>query len=84
MKKHLKVILFFVYVTFVCTTNASSQTSGYKIIDKIPLLGDGKWDFLTFDKSARRLYVSHQTVMQVVDIDYSQEGNPSIFCIFIK
>jgi DNA-binding beta-propeller fold protein YncE len=40
-----------------------------KILKKIPLGGEGKWDYLCFDAEARRLYVPRSTTVQVVDID---------------
>jgi DNA-binding beta-propeller fold protein YncE len=43
--------------------------SGYSIIKKIPIAGQGSWDYLTVDEAARRLYVSHGTQVEVLDID---------------
>ena len=48
---------------------ASGQATGYSIIKKIPIPGNGSWDYLTVDEGARRLYVSHGTQVEVVDID---------------
>jgi YVTN family beta-propeller protein len=49
---------------------ASAQTtSGYHITRKIPVAGQGGWDYLTVDESARRLYVSHGTQVEVLDVD---------------
>lgn len=42
---------------------------GYAVIKKIPISGTGSWDYLTVDPAARRLYVSHGTQVEVVDID---------------
>ena len=39
----------------------------YKIVNKIHLEGDGKWDYLFSDDTAGRLYVSHGSIVQVVD-----------------
>ncbi len=52
-----------------CARFAASQSSGYSIIKKIPIPGSGSWDYLTVDAAARRLYVSHGTQVEVVDID---------------
>ena len=43
--------------------------SGYSIIKKIPIPGTGSWDYLGIDEAARRLYVSHGTQVEVIDID---------------
>lgn len=34
-----------------------------------PIGGDGNWDYLTLDAAARRLYIAHDHVVQVVDVD---------------
>jgi YVTN family beta-propeller protein len=46
--------------------------SGYSLSGKIPIPGLGGWDYLTVDESARRLYVSHGTQVEVLDIDALQ------------
>jgi DNA-binding beta-propeller fold protein YncE len=48
---------------------ASSPTGGYSVIKKIPIPGQGSWDYLTVDEGARRLYVSHGTQVEVLDVD---------------
>jgi YVTN family beta-propeller protein len=42
---------------------------GYVVIKKIPIPGQGSFDYLTVDAEARRLYVSHGTQVEVLDID---------------
>lgn len=41
----------------------------YQISKKIPIPGQGGWDYLTVDEGARRLYVSHGTQVEVLDVD---------------
>ena len=49
---------------------ASAQaTDSYHIVKKIPIPGQGGWDYLAVDESARRLYVSHGTQVEVLDVD---------------
>ena len=43
--------------------------SGYKLLRSIPLPGEGGWDYLGIDPEARRLYVSRDTGVVVLDID---------------
>ena len=53
-----------------CASSAApAQSGGYSVIKKIPIPGQGSWDYLTVDESARRLYVSHGTQVEVIDID---------------
>jgi YVTN family beta-propeller protein len=42
---------------------------GYSVLKKIPIAGQGGFDYLTVDEAARRLYVSHETQVEVLDID---------------
>jgi YVTN family beta-propeller protein len=42
---------------------------GFAVIRKIPLEGQGAWDYLAVDEAARRLYVSHGTQVEVLDVD---------------
>ena len=48
---------------------APVPSAGYSVIKKIPIAGPGSWDDLTVDEAARRLYVSHGTQVEVLDID---------------
>ena len=49
---------------------ASQPSIGeYSVIQKIPIAGQGGFDYLTVDEAARRLYVSHGTQVEVLDID---------------
>jgi DNA-binding beta-propeller fold protein YncE len=53
-------------------SGAAGQTpgpSGYHVIKTVPVRGEGFWDYLTVDSEARRLYISHGTHVQVMDID---------------
>src|ERR1700730_1249018 len=42
---------------------------GYELTKKIEVPGQGSWDYLTVDEAARRLYVSHGTQVEVLDVD---------------
>lgn len=48
---------------------AIAAPSGYHVLGKIAIGGEGGWDYLTMDSAARRLYVSHATKVVVVDVD---------------
>jgi DNA-binding beta-propeller fold protein YncE len=43
--------------------------SGYHVANQIALPGAGGWDYLTVDDAARRVYVSHETQVEVLDAD---------------
>jgi DNA-binding beta-propeller fold protein YncE len=48
---------------------AATAADSYHIIRKIPIPGDGDWDYVAADSDARRLYVSHNTEIVVLDLD---------------
>jgi DNA-binding beta-propeller fold protein YncE len=65
----LKGIFIIIIFAFTCTSfsSALAQTSSYRISDKIHVEGDGGWDYLTADVLTGRLFVSHGTIVQVID-----------------
>jgi YVTN family beta-propeller protein len=40
-----------------------------KVVNKIKIGGTGGWDYFTLDSPARRLYLSHGTTVEVVDLN---------------
>lgn len=63
------LILSFVMLICINTSFAQIAQSGYKIVNKIHLEGDGGWDYLTIDEATSRLYISHGTMVQVADVN---------------
>jgi len=53
--------------TLGLATAAPPGPSGYHVIKKISVGGEGFWDYLTFDGAAGRLYISHGTQVVVLD-----------------
>ena len=47
----------------------ASAADSYHVIKKIPIPGNGGWDYVAADSDARRLYVSHDTEIVVLDLD---------------
>src|SRR5580704_16049407 len=62
-----RALWFATVLTLCCSLFAAD--GGYSVIKKIPIPGNGSWDYLIVDPGARRLYVSHGTEVEVVDID---------------
>lgn len=62
MKKASSIVLFAFLVTM-------ASAADYQITKKIPIPGQGSWDYLAVDEAARRLYVSHGTQVEVLDVD---------------
>ncbi len=62
--KYSKLLLLGLTTLLSC-----SAADGFKMGKRIPLPGDGTWDYLTVDVAARRLYVTHGTRVHVLDLD---------------
>jgi YVTN family beta-propeller protein len=48
---------------------AAFAGEGYKVVNKIKIGGTGGWDYLTLDSPSRRLYLSHGSTVEVVDLN---------------
>src|SRR5690349_14268121 len=74
---HSKLILhlsFTLLLVVIASVNVQAQpqsakSTGYHLVKRIEVGGDGGWDYLTVDSAARRLYVSHATRVVVIDLD---------------
>jgi DNA-binding beta-propeller fold protein YncE len=67
----ITIPVLFALLTFLsCRTanHTKSASTAYQITQKIPLDGDGFWDYLTVEEATERLFVSHGTQVQVVDL----------------
>lgn len=65
----MKALILLIAATAVL---AAADGPGYHLLKKIPLPGEGNWDYLAVDETARRLYVSHGAQVEVIDIDKDQ------------
>ena len=64
------------------------HAAAYKVETRYPIGGTEGWDYITVDSSARRLYVSHGTRVDVLDADTGKaigviEGTPGVHGIAI-
>ena len=67
-----RTLLIAVTLTLLCLPPlavAAPPVDGYSITKKISIPGQGSWDYLSVDEGARRLYVSHGTQVEVIDVD---------------
>jgi DNA-binding beta-propeller fold protein YncE len=47
----------------------AAGASGYHLLKTIPIPGDTFWDYMTFQPSTRRLFITHGTHVVVVNVD---------------
>lgn len=58
------------WILIVAASAATLFAAGsYQLLKRIPIPGDYGWDYLTADSDARRLYVSHDKEVVVLDLD---------------
>ena len=57
------------YVLLLGLAAAAMAAEGYHVLSTIKVGGGGFWDYLTVDSSAHRLYASHGTLVEVIDVD---------------
>ena len=61
----MKKISFIIVVLF---SIAQGFSQNYKVAKKIPVAGDEGWDYLAVDDSNQHLFISHGSVVNVVDL----------------
>jgi len=47
----------------------AQSSSGYHVVKKIAVGGEGGWDYITFDARSHRLFASHGTKVEVISTD---------------
>ena len=66
MKKN---IFFIISISLIfCSMNLANSQSFYQLKGKIQVPGDGGWDYISIDESNSRIFVSHSTQVQSIDI----------------
>jgi YVTN family beta-propeller protein len=74
MTRYCRVLCIAVLGVFTTVVLCGAQAAApvpdsYHLIKKVPIPGEGGWDYLIVDEGARRLYVSHGTQVEVLDVD---------------
>jgi YVTN family beta-propeller protein len=61
----------FCFAALICAVllGRAQADDSYKFIKKIPIGGDDGWDYLSIDPAAHRLYVTHGTKIDVIDLE---------------
>ena len=69
MKSRILLFLFIFAAVISITSKGQAQPSGYHLLKKYVLGGEGGWDLLAVDSGAHRLYISRATHVMVVDTE---------------
>jgi YVTN family beta-propeller protein len=64
-----KCLTLVAFAFALAAAEAFPADGGYSVVRKIAVPHQGSFDYLTVDNAARRLYVSHGTQVEVLDID---------------
>jgi DNA-binding beta-propeller fold protein YncE len=79
----MKMKSFQVGLVFVLTAAtagwavAQAQTpSGYHLLNKHLIGGEGGWDYLALDGASRLLYVTHSAAVEILNVDTGVKGEP--------
>jgi DNA-binding beta-propeller fold protein YncE len=63
----MKVVCFaLITASLACM---AAEAPGFKVTKKYPVPGNGGFDYIVFDSSSNRLYISHGTEVDVLDAD---------------
>jgi YVTN family beta-propeller protein len=73
MKRTPLFFLGMIMMTCFASLNAQVQKSDYQIAKSIQLSSDGGWDYLSVDEVNQKLYVSHSSQVNVVDLKTGKE-----------
>jgi DNA-binding beta-propeller fold protein YncE len=57
------------FLFFTALAMAMAAARAYHLIKRIAISGDGGWDYVAADSESRRLYISHDTEIVVVNLD---------------
>jgi len=68
MKNLCIAFIGIIILSFNPVVEAQSNPSEYRLANKYILEGDGGWDYLSVDESAARIFISHSSIVQVLDL----------------
>jgi YVTN family beta-propeller protein len=67
----MKTVLF-VFGILMSLSVQSQKATEYMITNRFKLAGDGGWDYITMQESTGKLFVSHGTEIQVLDVTHGK------------
>ncbi len=79
MKAFRVGLVFFWAIAILSFAGAQAQNpSGYHLLKKHVLGGEGGWDYMALDGRTRLLYVTHGNAVEILNIDTGIKGEPII------
>jgi hypothetical protein len=65
----MKRLLMLSLVGATLLASLGSAATNYELLKKVAVAGAGGWDYVIVDESARRVYITHATQVDVMDAD---------------
>ena len=65
----MRVARVFAFFLLLALPQRDLNAQSYKVTGSIPIGGTGHWDYLIVDPESRRLYVSHNGDIVIIDVD---------------
>lgn len=69
----MKIIQLLLMCVYMCMSLLCNAQSGYSLYTKIPLKGNGDWDYLQVDQVNNRLFVTHSDRAHVLSLKTNKE-----------
>ncbi len=73
MKKSMVLFMWLIVAISLTFVKASAQNPAYRIAKTIALTGNGGWDYLSVDGVNQKLFVSHSSHVNVVNLKKSEQ-----------
>jgi DNA-binding beta-propeller fold protein YncE len=74
MKPGKMIVVFLAVLSVGLVTAALAGPSGYHLLKKHVLGGEGGWDYMALDVRTRQLYVSHGNAVEILNVDTGVKG----------
>jgi YVTN family beta-propeller protein len=68
----LSIVICLIMSALSVSAAEAHGTGPFKVVNKFPLTGEGRWDYLIFDNQSRRLFLSRTSHVVVLDADSGQ------------
>ncbi len=68
-------VLLLTVVTAGFAVAQAPMPSGYHLLKKHPLGGEGGWDYMVLDGKTRLLYVTHGSAVEILNVDTGAKGD---------
>lgn len=69
----MRIPVLLLLLSTVTACNSFSMSKDYHLSQLAPVSGNGRWDYVTVDDTARRVYIAHESEVDVLDADSDKQ-----------